>query len=86
MIGNYYKKAYEETLQKCPKWKQSAILEDIANKKNSGIVIDFIQNIVYLAESRFDTDLKLVKNCDINVKKTNTSKKTSKSKKTTLKK
>lgn len=86
MIGNYYKKAYEETFKTCPTWKQNAILEDIVNKKNSGIVIDFIQMVVFLAESRFDTDLNLIENHNINLKKTKTSKNTIKSKKTTLKK
>ena len=49
-MAQRYKLSYETLLAACPKWKRTAILEDIANKKNSGLLTEFIGNVSISAE------------------------------------
>jgi len=48
--ANRYKDTYNELFNNLPKWKQSAIIEDVAANKNSGILVDFIKSVIELAE------------------------------------
>lgn len=49
-MAQRYKLSYETLLAECPKWKRNAILEDIVNKKNSGLLTEFIGNVIISAE------------------------------------
>ena len=49
-MAQRYKLSYETLLAACPKWKRTAIIEDIANKKNSGLLTEFIGNVIISAE------------------------------------
>jgi hypothetical protein len=50
VMAQRYKLSYETLLAECPKWKRNAIIEDIANKKNSGLLTEFIGNVIISAE------------------------------------
>lgn len=49
-MAQRYKLSYETLLAECPKWKRNAIIEDITNKKNSGLLTEFIGNVIISAE------------------------------------
>ena len=49
-MAQRYKLSYETLLAACPNWKRNAILEDITNKKNSGLLTEFIGNVIISAE------------------------------------
>lgn len=49
-MAQRYKLSYETLLAACPKWKRTAVLEDIANKINSGLLTEFIGNVIISAE------------------------------------
>lgn len=49
-MAQRYKLSYETLLAACPKWKRAAVLEDIANKINSGLLTEFIGNVIISAE------------------------------------
>lgn len=48
--ANRYKDTYYKLFNNLPKWKQSAINEDVAANKNSGLLVDFIKSVIELAE------------------------------------
>lgn len=73
MTSEQYKKTYNELLSAMPRWKQLAVREDSENNNWSGILTEFIQNVIYIAEKEFDSLTSL--------KKTNTVKKLKVSKK-----
>jgi hypothetical protein len=50
VMAQRYKLSYETLLAACPNWKRNAILEDITNKKNSGLLTEFIGNVIISAE------------------------------------
>lgn len=49
-MAQRYKLSYETLLAACPKWKRTAVLEDIANKNNTGLLTEFIGNVIISAE------------------------------------
>lgn len=49
-MAQRYKLSYETLLAECPKWKRTAVLEDITNKINSGLLTEFIGNVIISAE------------------------------------
>ena len=49
-MAQRYKLSFETLLAACPNWKRNAILEDITNKKNSGLLTEFIGNVIISAE------------------------------------
>jgi len=51
-MARRYKLSFETLLAACPKWKRTAVLEDIANKKNTGLLTEFIGNVIISAESQ----------------------------------
>jgi hypothetical protein len=52
VMAQRYKLSFETLLAACPKWKRTAVLEDIANKKNTGLLTEFIGNVIISAESQ----------------------------------
>ena len=55
MNAEVYKQIYTELFNLQPRWKQIAIVEDIASKKtDSGILDEFILNVISTAEKSFD--------------------------------
>jgi len=48
--ANHYKKCYDQIFNGLPSWRQAAIKEDVALKKNSGILTDFVRMVIEAAE------------------------------------
>lgn len=48
--ANHYKRCYDQIFNGLPSWRQAAIKEDVALKKNSGILTDFIRMVIEVAE------------------------------------
>lgn len=55
MNAELYKNTYNTLYKTYPRWKQVAIVEDIKNKNDSGILLEFIQNVISTAEKQFDS-------------------------------
>ena len=53
-LSKIYAIVYENEYNKLPKWKQSAIKEDIANQKQSGICKEFIKGVIQKAEEDYE--------------------------------
>lgn len=51
MTKSRYQEAYNKIYKELPKWKQNAVIEDSAKSHWSGILTDFIQKVVELAEN-----------------------------------
>lgn len=49
-----YKQTYNKLFTELPKWKQFAIIEDSKNNNWSGILTDFVKNVIYTAEIEFE--------------------------------
>lgn len=79
MTKSRYQESYNKTYNELPKWKQNAVDEDSAKSHWSGILTDFIQKVIFIAENETIDKNKLVKNTKISTKKP-------KKKKTKLKK
>ena len=54
MTAKHYKDAYVKLLNELPKWKQLAIKEDSIKNKWSGILTEFIANVIITAEKEFE--------------------------------
>lgn len=61
-----YKRCYDTIYNSLPSWRQSAIKEDIAAKKNSGLLSDFIKLVIETAERE---EMSAVTNTDKTAKK-----------------
>jgi hypothetical protein len=59
-----YKKCYEEILNALPSWRQRAIREDIADRKNSGLLTDFVRMVIEAAEREESKPVFVEKNID----------------------
>ena len=55
MMAKHYKQAYKNLFARLPKWKQHAVVEDSKNNHWSGVLIEFIQSVIYTAENEYDT-------------------------------
>lgn len=55
MNAELYKNTYNNLYKTYPRWKQVAIVEDVKNKNDSGILMEFIQNVINTAEAQFDS-------------------------------
>lgn len=53
-LSKIYAVVYENEYNKLPKWKQYAIKEDIAKKKQSGICEEFIKGVIKKAEEDYE--------------------------------
>ena len=49
-MAQRYKLSFESLLSEYSIWKRNAIIDDIANKKNSGLLTEFIGNVIISAE------------------------------------
>ena len=49
-MAQRYKLSFESLLSEYSIWKRNAIIDDIANKKNSGLLNEFIGNVIISAE------------------------------------
>lgn len=54
MTSTQYKETYDKLFNLLPKWKQFAIKEDSAKNHWSGILLEFVQNVIVTAEKEFD--------------------------------
>jgi F0F1-type ATP synthase delta subunit len=50
VMAQRYKLSFDSLLAKYSIWKRNAIIDDIANKKNSGLLTEFIGNVIISAE------------------------------------
>lgn len=50
MTADHYKSTYNKLLKELPKWKQLAIKEDSNKNHWSGVLTEFVQNVIYTAE------------------------------------
>jgi hypothetical protein len=53
MTLKQYKDTYNKKFNELPKWKQLAIKEDSTNNKQSGILTDFVKDVIETAEKEF---------------------------------
>lgn len=61
MTSNQYKTTYDKLFNQLPKWKQLAVKEDSIQNNWSGILTDFVKNVIYVAEKEFDqNNIKLI--------------------------
>jgi hypothetical protein len=49
-----YELVYNKLFNQLPKWKQTAIKEDIIRNNWSGILTDFVKDVIYKAEKEFE--------------------------------
>lgn len=54
MTSKQYKSTYDKLFNQLPKWKQLAVKEDSERNNWSGILTDFVKNVIYTAEKEFD--------------------------------
>lgn len=54
MTSEHYKSAYDKLFNSLPKWKQIAVKEDSVKNHWSGILLEFVQNVILKAENDFD--------------------------------
>lgn len=59
-----YKKCYDEILDALPQWRQRAIREDVADRKNSGLLTDFVRMVIEAAEREESKAVFVDKNID----------------------
>lgn len=55
MTSTQYKETYNKLLSELPKWKQIAVKEDSERNNWSGILTEFVQNVIVTAEKEFDS-------------------------------
>lgn len=55
MTSNQYKETYDKLFNLLPKWKQFAVKEDSIKNHWSGILTEFVQNVIVTAEKEFDS-------------------------------
>ena len=55
MTSNQYKETYDRLFNLLPKWKQFAVKEDSIKNHWSGILTEFVQNVIVTAEKEFDS-------------------------------
>lgn len=54
MTSEHYKNTYNKLFNELPKWKQLAIKSDSQQNNWTGMLNDFIQNVIYIAEKEFE--------------------------------
>lgn len=54
MTSKQYKSTYDKLFNQLPKWKQLSVKEDSERNNWSGILTDFVKNVIYTAEKEFD--------------------------------
>jgi hypothetical protein len=54
MTSTQYKETYNKLLSELPKWKQIAVKEDSERNNWSGILTEFVQNVILTAEKEYD--------------------------------
>lgn len=54
MTSEHYKNTYNKLFNELPKWKQLAIKSDSQQNNWTGLLNDFIQNVIYIAEKEFE--------------------------------
>ena len=54
MTSTQYKETYDKLFNLLPKWKQIAVKEDSVKNHWSGILLEFVQNVIVTAEKEFD--------------------------------
>jgi len=54
MTSNQYKNTYDELYNQLPRWKQLAVKEDSVRNNWSGILTDFVKNVIFIAEKEFE--------------------------------
>ena len=57
MTSKQYKDTYNRLFNELPKWKQIAVKEDSVANKWSGILTEFVANVIYTAEKEFDANI-----------------------------
>jgi hypothetical protein len=57
MTSKQYKDTYNRLFNELPKWKQLAVREDSVANKWSGILTEFVTNVIYTAEKEFDANI-----------------------------
>ena len=60
MTSEHYKNTYNKLLNELPKWKQMAVKEDSEKNHWSGILTEFIKNVIYTAEKEFEDNKFLI--------------------------
>lgn len=55
MTSTQYKETYDKLFNLLPKWKQIAVKEDSVKNHWSGILLEFVQNVIVTAEKEFDS-------------------------------
>ncbi len=48
---NRYQVTYNRLFESYPPWKRCAIEDDLKNKNNSGLLEEFIKNVIQIAEN-----------------------------------
>jgi len=48
---NRYQMAYNRLFEAYPPWKRYAIEEDLKNKNDSGLLVEFVKNVIETAEN-----------------------------------
>ena len=54
MTSQHYKNTYNKLFNELPKWKQMAVKEDSERNNWSGLLTEFIKNVIYTAEKEFE--------------------------------
>lgn len=54
MTSNQYKTTYDRLFNQLPKWKQLAVKEDSDRDYWSGILTDFVKNVIDTAEKEYE--------------------------------
>lgn len=60
MTSEHYKNTYNKLFNELPKWKQMAVKEDSSKNHWSGLLTDFIKNVIYTAENSYQPSVKFV--------------------------
>lgn len=56
MTSDQYKSIYNKLFNQLPKWKQLAVKEDSIKNQWSGVLTEFIKNVISTAENEFKSD------------------------------
>ena len=49
--SNRYQMAYNRLFEAQPTWKRYAIVDDLKNKNDSGLLVEFVKNVIETAEN-----------------------------------
>lgn len=60
MTSEHYKNTYNKLFNELPKWKQMAVKEDSERNNWSGLLTEFIKNVIYTAEKEFEDNKFLI--------------------------